>query len=48
MNTRSRMTRELVRHKYHRERLEYNEEIGNQMTCKRKRCGSQFVKRGIV
>ena len=25
------MTRELARHEYHRERLEYNEDIGNQM-----------------
>ena len=28
------MTRELARHEYHRERLEYNEEIGNKMPCK--------------
>ena len=31
----SRMTRELAKHEYHRERLEYNEEIGNQMSCKK-------------
>ena len=37
MNTRSRMARELVRHEYHREHLEYDEEIGNQMPCKKKR-----------
>ena len=30
------MTRELTRHEYHRERLEYNEEIGNQIPCKKK------------
>ena len=24
-----------MRHEYHRERLEYNEEIGNQMPCKK-------------
>ena len=29
------MTRELARHEYHKERLEYNEEIGNQMPCKK-------------
>ena len=29
------MTRELVRHEYHRESLEYNEEIGNQMPCEK-------------
>ena len=29
------MTRELTRQEYHRERLEYNEEIGNQMPCKK-------------
>ena len=29
------MTRELARHGYHRECLEYNEEIGNQMPCKK-------------
>ena len=29
------MTRELTRHEYHRERIEYNEEIGNQMPCKK-------------
>ena len=28
---------------YHSERLEYNEEIGHQMTCKRTRCGITFV-----
>ena len=28
------MTGGLARHEYHRERLEYNEEIGNQMACK--------------
>ena len=28
------MTRELGRHEYHRERLEYEEEIGNQMSCR--------------
>ena len=27
------MTRELARQEYHRERLEYNEDIGNQMPC---------------
>ena len=42
------MTMILARHEYHRERLEYNEEIGNQMPCKKKKCGSQYVKRGIV
>ena len=42
------MTRELARHEYHRERFEYNEEIGNKMPCKKKRCGSQYVKRDIV
>ena len=30
------MTRESVRHEYHREHLEYNEEIGNQMPCKKR------------
>ena len=34
-DTGSRMTRELARHEYHRERLEYNEEIGNKMPCKK-------------
>ena len=29
------MTRKLARHEYHRERLEYNEEIGNQMPCRK-------------
>ena len=30
------MTRKLARHEYHRERLEYNEEIGDdQMPCKK-------------
>ena len=29
------MTRELARHEYQRERLEYNEEIGNQMPCRK-------------
>ena len=29
------MTREYARHEYHRERLEYNEEIGNHMPCKK-------------
>ena len=29
------MTRELARHEYHRERLEYNEEIGDQMPSKK-------------
>ena len=29
------MTRELARHEYHRERFEYNEEIGNLMSCKK-------------
>ena len=29
------MTRELARREYHRERLEYHEEIGNQMSCKK-------------
>ena len=29
------MTRELARHEYHRGRLEYNEEIGNQMPCRK-------------
>ena len=29
------MTRELARHEYHGERLQYNEEIGNQMPCKK-------------
>ena len=29
------MARESARHEYHRERLEYNEEIGNQMPCKK-------------
>ena len=42
------MTKEFARLEYDRERLEYNEEIGNQMSCKKKRCGSQFVNRGIV
>ena len=41
------MTRESARHEYHRERLEYNEEIGNQMSRKKKRCGGQYVKRRI-
>ena len=41
------MTRELARHEYHRERLEYNEEIGNQMSCKKEEMWSQYVKRGI-
>ena len=39
---------EFVRHESQRERLEYDEEIGNQMLCKKKRCGSEYVKRGIV
>ena len=30
------MTRVLPRHEYHRDRLEYNEEIGNQMPCRKK------------
>ena len=43
------MTREFARYQYHREPLEYNEEeIGNQMLCKKKRCGNEYVKRGIV
>ena len=29
------MTRELARHEYYRGRLEYNEEIGNKMPCKK-------------
>ena len=29
------MIRELARHEYHRERLEYNEDFGNQMPCKK-------------
>ena len=29
------MTRELARHEYHRERLEYIKAIGNQMPCKK-------------
>ena len=29
------MTRELARHGYQRECLEYNEEIGNHMSCKK-------------
>ena len=29
------MARELARHEYNRERLEYNEEIGNQMSSKK-------------
>ena len=29
------MTRGLARHEYNRERLENNEEIGNQMPCKK-------------
>ena len=29
------MTRAFVRHKYHKERLEYNEEIGNHLPCKK-------------
>ena len=29
------MTRKLARHEYHRERLQYKEEIGNQMPCKK-------------
>ena len=29
------MTLELVRHEYHRERLEYNEDICNQMSCRK-------------
>ena len=33
------MTRELARHEYHRERLEYNEEIGNQIPCKKEVIG---------
>ena len=32
-NTHSRMTSELARHEYHRERLEYNEETVYQMPC---------------
>ena len=28
--------------------VEYTDEIGNQMQCKKKRCGSEYVKRGIV
>ena len=30
------MTRVLARHEYHRDRLEYNEEIGNQTPCRKK------------
>ena len=29
------MTSELARHEYHRESLECNEDIGNQMPCKK-------------
>ena len=29
------MARDLARHEYNRERLEYNEEIGNQMSSKK-------------
>ena len=29
------MTRELARHEYQKERLEYNGEIGNQKSCKK-------------
>ena len=29
------MTRELAKHEHHRERFEYNEEIGNQMPCRK-------------
>ena len=28
--------------------IEYNDEIGNQMLCNKKRCGSESVKRGLV
>ena len=28
--------------------IEYNDEIGKKMLCKKKRCGSEYVKRGIV
>ena len=31
------MTRESARHEYHRERLEYNEEIGNLIPCKKEK-----------
>ena len=44
----SRMTRELVRHDYNRERLEYNEKIGNQCHINKEKIGSKYVKRGIV
>ena len=41
------MTRELARHEYYRERLEYNKKIGNQMPCKKEEirkpvCGAWF------
>ena len=42
------MTRELARHEYHRERLEYNKEIGNQMPCKKEEMWKPAYKRGIV
>ena len=32
-DTNTKMTRELARHKYYRERLEHNKEIGNQLPC---------------
>ena len=31
------MIRELARHEYHRECLEYDEEIGDQMSCKKEK-----------
>ena len=41
------MTRELAKHEYHRERFEYNEEIGNQMPCRKEKmwkpvCGAWY------
>ena len=35
------MTRELARHEYHRERLEYNEEIGKHVSCKKEEMWKQ-------
>ena len=43
------MTGEFARHEPHQERWNIiKKEIGNQMSCKMKRCGSRYVKRGIV
>ena len=42
------MARVFARYESNRGRLKYNEEISNQTQCKKKICGSKYVKRGIV